>query len=53
MAGRITYGLIPGVAILLAAFGQGMQTSRAKKQRIGIAQPNRRMAQHLKRELSL
>src|SRR5215472_6053538 len=34
MAGRITYGLIPGVAILLAvgaAFGQGMQTFKSEK----------------------
>jgi hypothetical protein len=34
MAGRITFGLIPGVAILLAvgaAFGQGMQTFKSEK----------------------
>ena len=53
MAGRIAYGLFPGVAILLAvstALGQGMQNFKNE-----TALPGRhsRMAQHVKRELSL
>jgi hypothetical protein len=57
MAGRIAYGLFPGVAILLAvgtALGQGI-ADLYERASGAAALPDRccRMAQHVKRELSL